>query len=221
MQEVVAQMRARGVFASIDIHNNTGINPHYGCVNRLEPAFLHLATMFSRIVVHFRRPLGVQSMALAQICPSVTVECGKVGETGGAAHAAEFLDACLRLSALPARAVAARDVDLFETVASVRVPESRTFAFGNGDVDIQFEPDLDHMNFRELDEGTVWGRTSVADGNVLQVIDDDGRNVFDQYFTVDGGALHLKKRVMPAMLTLDTQIVRQDCLCYLMRRLPV
>ena len=79
MREVVEQMRARGVFASVDIHNNTGINPHYGCVNRLEAPFLHLAALFSRIVVYFKRPLGVQSAAFAQLCPSVTVECGKPG----------------------------------------------------------------------------------------------------------------------------------------------
>jgi hypothetical protein len=58
MQEVVEQMRARRAFASIDIHNNTGINPHYGCVNRLEAPVLHLATLFSRVVVYFKRPLG-------------------------------------------------------------------------------------------------------------------------------------------------------------------
>ena len=36
-------MQARGLFASIDIHNNTGINPHYGVVNRLDHAVLHLS----------------------------------------------------------------------------------------------------------------------------------------------------------------------------------
>ena len=55
------------MFASIDIHNNTGLNPHYGCVNRLDPPFLHLATLFSRIVVYFKRPLGVQSAAFASV----------------------------------------------------------------------------------------------------------------------------------------------------------
>ncbi len=38
MRQVVDVMRARGVFASIDIHNNTGLNPHYACVNRLDQA---------------------------------------------------------------------------------------------------------------------------------------------------------------------------------------
>ena len=35
MQQVVDQMRQRKAFASIDLHNNTGINPHYACINRV------------------------------------------------------------------------------------------------------------------------------------------------------------------------------------------
>ena len=70
MQKVVDTMRARGVFASIDIHNNTGLNPHYACVNRLDHEFLHLALLFSRIVVYFIRKRGVQSAGLAELCRS-------------------------------------------------------------------------------------------------------------------------------------------------------
>ena len=32
MQQVVEIMAARGAFASVDMHNNTGVNPHYGLV---------------------------------------------------------------------------------------------------------------------------------------------------------------------------------------------
>ncbi|HBC41553.1 MAG TPA: peptidase M14, partial [Pseudanabaena sp.] len=35
-QQVIAEMRSRGVFASIDVHNNTGRNPHYGFITHLE-----------------------------------------------------------------------------------------------------------------------------------------------------------------------------------------
>jgi succinylglutamate desuccinylase len=62
-EAVLRQMRQRGVFASVDIHNNTGTNPHYACVNYLDPSTLHLATLFGRTVLYFRRPEGVQSMA--------------------------------------------------------------------------------------------------------------------------------------------------------------
>ena len=75
--QVLEEMKQKDVFAAIDIHNNTGLNPHYGCVNVLEPAFLHLACMFNRTVVWFTRPDEVLSMAFAKLCPAVTVECGK------------------------------------------------------------------------------------------------------------------------------------------------
>ena len=57
MQEVVDTVKRHAPFASIDIHNNTGSNPHYACVNSLEQPFLHLARLFSRTVVYFERPL--------------------------------------------------------------------------------------------------------------------------------------------------------------------
>ncbi len=55
-QEVFDYVASRNPFASIDIHNNTGFNPHYSCITRLEPEFIALARLFSRIVVHFQRP---------------------------------------------------------------------------------------------------------------------------------------------------------------------
>ena len=44
MQEVVTAMEKRKPFASIDVHNNTGKNPHYGCINSLEPEFFALVS---------------------------------------------------------------------------------------------------------------------------------------------------------------------------------
>ncbi|MEJ2180365.1 MAG: M14 family metallopeptidase, partial [Gammaproteobacteria bacterium] len=52
-QQVIDEMRKRKVFVSLDIHNNTGLNPHYACVNRLDNAFYQLAILFSRTVIYF------------------------------------------------------------------------------------------------------------------------------------------------------------------------
>ena len=79
LANVVEIVRREQPFASIDIHNNTGRNPHYACVNSFDEAHLHLARLFSRTVVYFEEPVGVQSAALAPICPAVTVECGRAG----------------------------------------------------------------------------------------------------------------------------------------------
>jgi succinylglutamate desuccinylase len=219
MAGVVAQMRARSVFASIDVHNNTGLNPHYACVNRLDRPFLQLATLFSRIVVYFTEPAGVQSAAFAPLCPAVTVECGKPGSAGSAAHAAEFIDAALRLAEFPHHDVAAHDIDLYHTVATVRVPDEVTMSFDGSPADLEFIADLDHLNFRELAPGAPLARVGTGCQTPVAVPDGDNGNRWREFLALRDGWLVLDRALMPSMLTCDARVVRQDCLCYLMERL--
>jgi succinylglutamate desuccinylase len=220
MTEVVEAMRARDVFASIDVHNNTGLNPHYACINRLDHRFMQLAALFGRTVVYFIRPRGVQSMAMAELCPATTLECGKPGVAAGAEHAAEFIEASLNLADIPDHAVAPQDIDLFHTVATVKIPERFSFSFEPGAADIAFEPEIDHYNFRELYAGTRFAALRPDSIARLEAHDEDGRDVTERFFSHADGHITLTRPSMPSMLTLDTRIVRQDCLCYLMERLP-
>lgn len=218
LREVVAEMERRGLFAAIDVHNNTGLNPHYACVNRIDHRYFHLATLFSRTLVYFTRPRGVASLAFAPLCPAVTVECGRPGQTHGVDHAMEFIEAALHLSEVPVHPVAPHDIDLFHTVAIVKVPETIDFGFGRRDATLDFLADIDHLNFRELGEGVELARVNGTADELLEVRDERGRNVWREYFRVDDGRLLLRRPVMPSMFTLDERIVRQDCLCYLMER---
>jgi succinylglutamate desuccinylase len=218
MQQVLDSMLQRGVFASVDVHNNTGLNPHYACVNVIDNRFLHLATLFGRTVVYFIRPCGVQSMAMARHCPAVTLECGKVGHEYGVEHARDYLSACLHLAEHPEHPVAGHDIDLFHTVAIVKVPETVSFGFGDDGSDIVLAEDLDHLNFRELPRGTTLGRVNGPNGTCLTACDERGQDVSERYFSVEEGELRLRLPVMPSMLTKDQRVVRQDCLCYLMER---
>jgi succinylglutamate desuccinylase len=220
MRQVTDIMARRRVFASIDLHNNTGLNPHYACINRLDHAFFHLARLFSRIVVYFTRPKGVQSEAFASLCPAVTVECGKPGGLSGVEHAADFVEAALHLSAIPAHPLARHEIDLFHTVAVVKVPEEVEFSVGSGAADLRLIENIDHLNFRELEPGTRLGFVSPGCQMPLQARDDDNNEVGQRYFEVRDGQLLARQAAMPAMLTRDTRIIRQDCLCYLMERLP-
>ncbi len=218
MRQIVDIMQRRGVFASVDIHNNTGTNPHYACVNWIDNRFLHLATLFSRTVVYFLRPCGVQSMAMAKLCPAVTLECGRPGQPHGTEHALDYLKACLHLSEHPEHPVAHHDIDLFHSVATVKIPAELSFGFGQEPTDIQFIEDLDYLNFRELPRGTPLGRISPDKGVGLIVSNERGKDVTSHYFTVEDGELKLRAPVMPSMLTKDHRVVRQDCLGYLMER---
>jgi succinylglutamate desuccinylase len=217
---VFETMRERRLFASIDIHNNTGLNPHYACVNRLDNRFLQLAALFGRLVVYFRRPTGVQSAAFAELCPSVTLECGRPGQQYGVDHAFEFLDSCLHLSSLPEHPVHAGDIDLFHTVAQVRIADQVSFSFRQSDSDLLLSEDLERMNFTEIAAGTVLGHVRNRPlSSLLLVQDEQGNNVADQFFDLSNGNLQITRPTMPSMLTLDERVIKQDCLCYLMERL--
>jgi Succinylglutamate desuccinylase / Aspartoacylase family len=218
MREVVEIVRTKSPFASIDIHNNSGHNPHYACVNRLDEAHLHLARLFGRSVVYFERPLGVQSGALAPIGPAVTVECGRAGEPASVAHAAELIEAALALQHFPEHPVPEHDIDLMRTFAIIKVPADASFSYDGADADFRFRSDLDHLNFSELDPGVVFGHL----GNVGKRLDVQPANdpaAADRYFDYAGGQITLVQRAIPAMLTVDPNSVRLDCLGYLMHRI--
>ncbi|MCU7891115.1 MAG: succinylglutamate desuccinylase/aspartoacylase family protein [Candidatus Thiodiazotropha sp. (ex Ustalcina ferruginea)] len=218
MAQVVERMRPRKPFASVDVHNNTGLNPHYACLNRLDTSFLHLALLFSRTVVYFLRPKGVQSMAFAALCPSVTLECGKVGSAHGVDHARDYLDACLHLAEHPQHALTHLDIDLFHTVAQVKISPHVSFGFSPGESKIVLDPDIDHLNFRELPAGTPFGWINGTGLEVLDVRDEQGQEVTRDFFAIEEGQLCLHRSVMPSMLTKDLDVIHQDCLCYLMER---
>ena len=218
MQDVMQRMADREIFASIDVHNNTGLNPHYACVNVLEHQSLHLAALFGRTVVYFVRPRGVASMAMAALGPSVTLECGKVGQQHGIEHAADYLHACLQLSEIPSHSVAAHDIDLYHTVAVVRVPKRHSFSFGENGTAISFPLHLDTLNFRDLPVGSLIAECAVGVEQPLDVRDEQDHQVADRYFELDEGRLLTRVPVMPSMLTCNPDVIRQDCLCYLMER---
>jgi hypothetical protein len=207
-----------GVFAALDIHNNTGLNPHYGVVSRLDTATLRLALLFSRTVVWFRGLPGTQTASFEGIAPAVAVECGKPGEPANAGAAADFISAALHLAEFPARDVREQDIDLYHSVAVVRLRPDVSFSFGNVASQVRFDAHLDHMNFREASAGVVFGRTEHA--MPLDVRDESGADVAASFFANDAGLLRLRRSAVPAMLTLDERVVRQDCLCYLMERVP-
>jgi len=216
-QWVVEEMVKRNVFTSIDVHNNTGLNPHYACVNRLDCRSLQLAAMFGRLCIYSTHPRGTQTAAFAEICPAVTLECGKPGHAYGAEHAFDYLDGCLHLDHIPDQPVASHDLELYESVAQVFVSPGVDFGFANDSADLNFMSDLDRLNFRPVPAGFVLGQ--VRTGHVpLRVCNGSGEDVADYYFRVEDGQLLLTKALMPSMLTLDELVIRQDCLGYLMER---
>ena len=219
MADVFQKVKECSPFASIDVHNNTGTNPFYGCVNELEDDYLYLASLFSRTIVYFKRPKGVQSLALSQLCPAVTIECGRVGMPQAVEKTAGYLEAALRLSDFPKHPIRAEDIDLLQTHAIVKLPKDASFSFDGSDADFMFRSDLDRMNFSEISAGTLFGTLGCLKQKHLLMFPGEESDLTEDYFNYEDADIRLKQPTIPAMLTLDPNAIRSDCLGYLMKRI--
>ena len=218
-QEVISIVKNSDVFASIDIHNTSGKNPHYSCINRLDAPFVNLARLFSQILVYFTRPREVLSSAMAGICPSITIESGQPGDPFGVQHVYEFLEKCLTLKQIPADLDGKEDLYIYHSVARIFVPENSRIGFnGNSkDRDFCFIDDIDQQNFSELAEDTLVGWRYNSNMK-LSVVDENDREVESQFIHYNDEEIRLKRRVVPSMFSTKEKIVHQDCLGYLMER---
>lgn len=206
-------------WACVDIHNNTGLNPHYAAVNRVRPENLRLASTFSSKVVYFTRPAGTMSHAFSKHIPATTLECGLAGDVHGTDHTMGFLETLLHLEDLSTLPLQPDEVQLFHMRATVTIPEDVLFGFGGVPADLALRSDLDSLNFRELPRHTPFGQVLNGKEWPVHAFDIRGRDVTRHYFSISDGNLLTEQPIMPTMLTLDRRVIRQDCLCYLMERI--
>lgn len=216
MKNVTGIMRKRKPFASIDIHNNTGYNPHYSCVNILNPHCLQLAGMFGNTVVYFTSPKGVQSSAFSDFCPAIVLECGQSGQADGVTHSLNFLQTVLQLEKLPSDQP--EHISLYHTVARVTIPEIFSFGIGR-DTDIHLSHELEQQNFHEITSGTVFARKNPESDATMVVTNESDEDVTGEFIETCEDRILFKKDVTLSMYTTNETAVRQDCLCYLMERI--
>ena len=210
-QELVEIVNKRKPFACLDIHNTTGRNPHYACVTHLEPHHVSLAQHFSDPIVYFKEPHQVLSAAFADLCPSITMECGLSGEAKGVEHTINFLREVLSMDEVPTDKITAK---IFHSVLRVKIPEGKTLAFGGG-ADFTLDPEIDLLNFKKLAEPTHIGTRKSLDDRLL-VLNERNEEVTEGFVEYKGQDIFLSKNTVPSMLTTNSKIACEDSLCYLM-----
>ncbi len=221
--EITAFIKSKKPFASVDIHNNTGRNPHYSGISAINKEHINLASLFSETIIHFTSPDGIQSGAFAQFCPAITIECGMSGTADGIHQTITFLQNLTRLSNLKQLPGIAERQQVMNIFAVVKAHKDISLGV-EGDisepVDFEIPADLDYHNFHLLEAGTVFG--TLANDQVpmpLQVTDQAGHDITEKYFRIESQQVILQTPVMPAMITLSIAAIRLDCLCYLIRPL--
>jgi hypothetical protein len=221
MREITDIMRKRTPFASVDIHNNSGRNPHYSGINNLDQEFLNLASLFSDTMIYFTSPIGIQSGSFAEFCPSVTVECGLSGAADGTEQTHTFLELLFNQYNLKNVPGILEHERVFKIKATVKVRPEIDISFQQEDVDFSLIADLDVLNFHKINPGEAFGKLSqqLVDNKVMPFIvtDQNNQDITDQYFKIDGNKVSCANSFVPAMITQNIQAIRLDCLCYIMQ----
>jgi hypothetical protein len=202
------------LFAAVDLHNNTGHNPHYTVLTRLDAPCRGLASLFSGKAVYIQEPDTVLARIFDELCPAVTLELGPVGDRNCEERAWDYLKRCLALETVPRSG----PVELYQTRVRVHVREGVTFSFVDDRraTPLVLTSGVEGVNFHALPAGTRFGRSSRPVAEVLRVLDVRHQDVTEQYLVRRDGEIELRKPVIPAMYTTDPLVVMQDCLCYFM-----
>jgi len=217
MQTITHIMEKKKPFASIDIHNNTGKNPHYGCINILNPHGLVLASKFSDIAVYFTDPKGVQSSAFADFCPSIVLECGQASDQSGEDHALAYLETILQLDDLSSHN--RNHLKLYHTIARVTIP--KTVSVGEHTDDLVLNTQLEEKNFHQIQPGTEFASINTNKEKLIIVNSESHEDITDEYIERQGTKLLFIKPITLAMFTCNEKAIRQDCVCYFMEELRV
>ena len=219
VEQLLNLLKSNKPFAGVDIHNTSGKNPHYACVNKLDRPFINLGNLFSPMIVYFTRPEEVISRALADFCPAITVESGQAQDPFGVDHVLDFLDQCLNLKTVSENTNGTRDPRVYHSIARIEVPRDCRIGFGEScrDTDFNFIENLESMNFVEQAEHTLIGWRCNPKSRLI-VVDEQGKDVAKNFISYENEEIRLMRSVVPSMLTTYAPNILGDCLGYLMQR---
>lgn len=215
-REVQHALHQQQLFAAIDLHNNTGHNPHYSVLTDLAPMNLGLARMFSDKAVVVREPNTVLTRYFDGLCPAVTLELGPVGDDSCDERCYDYLKRCINLNHVPNADF--QELSMFRTLARVHIAGNTEFSFADDGAatPLILTGGVEGVNFHQLPRGMEFGAGTGELTSLIRVLDVQHNDVTNNYFDYIDGKILLAKSVTPSMYTTDPLVIRQDCLCYFM-----
>lgn len=210
-EDVVSFVQSRKPWCAIDIHNNSGPNPHYSVVTDLNPATLSLASSFSSLAILAKQPLGTQTHCFSNFCTSIAIETGMPSDPDSTERACALIEQLLREGQLIERSSEILKIfynDIRVTVEPETARKGHTFP--------ELNPELDAFNFKSLPAGSLICNLK---GNSLGIRANNAelQDVTGDYFIVENSEVRLRQDVIMSMYTRDPLIAIQDCICYFLR----
>ena len=207
-EKVVGYLREIKPRFALDIHNNSGLNPHYSVITHATIDCLFHARKFSDIALLAPKPHSVITRRLNELCPSITIEVGLSGEQDSLDRTLEYLDYVANNDASTIERP--NDLSVFRTIASMQIESSGSANFCTFP---DLNADLQRLNFSLVPAGTYLTKT-LNDDWTIKVYDNDDNDETQRYLDVNHSQVRFQQSVFMAMFTLNKQNAYQDCVCY-------
>ena len=195
-------------WCGIDIHNNSGPNPHYSVVTNLNTQTLALAKIFSDKLIYTEHTYDILSHAVSEHCPAVTIEIGTVNDPVSERRTFDFMTQLADLHAIPE--TGNPELEAYETLAIVRVETDDDSSLENFP---DFNDSLPNKSFSLLKEGERFVNR-LPEGWRLNVKTAKDCDETDHYFDIRQQQAFLKRDVVLSMFTPNPRLAMQDCVCY-------
>ena len=155
-------------------------------------------------------------LSFAPFAPSITMECGTSMSKEGMTRAFKFLRKVLSCEDL-SHAGEPVNLNLYEAVMRLELPEGASIGFDqHGSTDFVLRSDIESMNFVTLKEDIKLGTNQSKKKLVVETMVSDVNP--SDYFVQKGQDIILRKGVMPSMLTRNSRVIADDCICYFLER---
>ncbi len=198
-------------WCGIDIHNNSGPNPHYSVVTDKTASTLALAALFSNKVIFTDHTLDILAHTVSFHCPALTIETGTVDDPASEQRAYDFLVRLNHLRRVPEMHY--REMETYETVGIVKVEHE------NGSLENfpRFDTSLKQKSFDTLPAGSPF-IDCLPPGWKVNVSDPaHDRDLTHDFLEFHDKRAFLKRDVVMSMFTNTPLLAIQDCVCYFLK----
>lgn len=225
-RQVIERLINYPLVCAIDIHNNTGKNPYFCCVNRLDQKTLGMASLFDADALFFEDPATAFTTFMGRFCPSVTLECGMSGDELGILKAVKFIKEATHFALADHLDKLVFKKSVFKSFGKFKIPKETKISFISPGQEIStlsnsqgvaFFSDLEKFNLKLVPEGTSLGfiHGSLNQVNIQSEFEED---LFSELFLIEKQNLIVKNDFYAAMVTKDVEVAKADCFFYFLKK---
>ena len=207
--------------AVVDMHNTSGEGPAFAVTTRYDARHDRLVSLFTDRLIVTDLKLGSIMETSSAALPVVTIECGGAYEESSDRIALDGLRRFFSEPDLYRERERDWGLEILNNPVRIELQEDASLSYGEAPQprsDLTLKVDIEHHNFGLIAEGTFLGWLTRGREGILNAVDPQKRNHFDEFYVIASDRLYTRVPQKMFMITTNADIAKSDCLWYAVRQ---